>query len=72
MDNQSIFAGVVFVFTVIFTLVSLALVLFILSGANTGRIGVGLSALRRALRDQAFADQLRSLLAAPPKEEKKS
>jgi hypothetical protein len=70
MDNQSIFAGVVFVFTVIFTLVSLALVLFILSGANTGRIGVGLSALRRALRDQAFADQLQSLLAAPPKEEK--
>jgi hypothetical protein len=46
-------------------LVLIALILFIPSGGDTHRIGLGLRALGRALRDPSFADKVEPLLNPP-------
>ncbi len=56
--------------SVLGTLIVLALVLFLASGANGQRFGIALRALGRALRDPRFADQVQPLLNPPtPREE---
>jgi hypothetical protein len=64
MDNPLIVALI----SIVGTLVVVGVVLFLLSGSNSG-LGLGLRALGRAVREPTFADQLRPLLTPPPPKE---
>lgn len=47
-------------------LVLKALLLFLLSGGNSGRIGLAIRSFFRILRDQTFADKIMPILNPPP------
>lgn len=65
MENPLVTAAL----TVAVVLGLLLVIVLILSGANTNRIGIALRGFRKALGDQAFADKIEPMLGAA-KEEK--
>jgi Domain of unknown function (DUF2760) len=52
-------------------IVVIFLLLFLAAGGKVGHLGLGLRALRRTLRDPAFAGQVQALLTPPPPKEEK-
>jgi hypothetical protein len=60
---------VIVILTVLALIVLRILVVLVLSGGDFRRIGVVIRSSWRALRDPAFADQVRRLLSPPPKKE---
>ncbi len=65
MDSPAVVAVVV----VVVELVLFAVLLFLLAGGDTTRIGTALSAFGRSLRDRTFAERVRPLLGVAEKKE---